>query len=102
MITLDLTSLMILSFATWRISYMLTNEAMPFNIGGWIREHLNIGGVLSCIYCTSIWTSAFMLIIWYSPAYWLVYLLAVSALAIAMQAGIGALRALHFYVMGDE
>ena len=102
MITLDLPSLLILALATWRVSYALTSEAMPFNIGGWIRTYLNIGGILSCLYCVSVWVAIAMLITWYSPVYPLVYVLAISALAIAVQGMVQALRALHFYVMGDE
>lgn len=101
MITLDLSSLLWLMLATWRISYMLTTEDCPFKACVWIRKRLNIGGVLDCIYCLSVWVSAFLLLIWYSPLYPIVYILAISALMIAFHQVIKALQAYAFYVFGD-
>ena len=90
MITLDLVSIIILALATWRISYMLTSEDCPFKACVWIREHLNLGGVLNCIYCTSIWASALLIILWYTPLYPAVYVLAISGLAMVMRSYTGA------------
>ena len=102
MVTLDLTSLLFLSLATWRITYMLTTEKCPFDACVWIRKHLNIGGVLDCAYCTSIWVSMVMLLLWYTEGlYVIVYLLAISALTIVFHHIVKTLVAFYFYVFGE-
>jgi hypothetical protein len=87
--------------ATWRVSYMLTTEDCPFKVCVFIRKHLNIGGVLDCIYCTSVWIAGFLLLIWYSPLYPIVYVLSISAFVIAFHQFVKALQAYYFYVFGE-
>jgi len=88
--TLDLTSLIILALATWRGAYMLTSETCPFNVCVWVRKHLNLGGVLNCIYCTSFWVAILMLGLWYTDLYPLVYVFAITGGAMVMRSYTGA------------
>lgn len=45
------------SAAAWYIAYVVTSSAGPFNVFVWIREHLPLGGLTSCIICLMIWTA---------------------------------------------
>jgi hypothetical protein len=90
--------LIVYALASWRMAYMLVNEAGPFMMFTQIRkvtgiQHDNAGkpiawpdvNLLSCIYCTSMWTALFSLII---PR-WLVNILAISGLAILVESANG-------------
>lgn len=102
MITLDLTSLIFLALATWRVTNMITDESCPFDACVWIRKHLNIGKVLDCPYCTSVWVSLAMLLLWYTEGlYVIVYLLAVSTLTIVIHHIVKTFTAFYFYVFGE-
>lgn len=82
--------LFVLALATWRIANLLVNEAGPFDLFGRLRAGLGIdydplkeefynrsGGevaeMLLCIYCTSIWVAAAVLIAYLlapTPTFW--------------------------------
>lgn len=102
MITLDLSAILIISLASWRTAYMLTTEAGMFDMFVFIRKYANVGGVLNCIFCFSVWTSAILVLVWYTDLYPAIYILAVSAVAIIIHQIVKALQALHFYVLGDD
>jgi hypothetical protein len=91
MISLDLESILVLALATWRLSHMVTSESCPFGICEKLRLRLPMGGLMTCIYCFSVWAGTLMLILWYSDLYPLVYILAISGLALAIRSytGIG-------------
>lgn len=87
------TDLLILSLATWRLAYLITKEAAPFSMMQRIRERATLGGLLTCIYCTSVWVAVlFVLIV--RPVIdpmLIIYLFAVS----------GGAMILHRYTGGD-
>jgi hypothetical protein len=60
--------LIILSMAAWRLAAMLTGEDGPFHVFDHLRRVANrwtvTGELLACIYCTSVWSAALMLLIW--------------------------------------
>jgi len=87
--TLDLTSLIILALATWRLSYMLTAESLPFNIGSKLRARFPLGGLTTCIYCMSVWVAILMLGLWYTDLYPIVYVLAITGGAMVMRSYTG-------------
>jgi len=71
----------ILCFATWRISALLSREAGPFRIFEKIRQLTGIkhdadgdvfyippkflAELLSCVWCVSIWVACFWTVLWY-------------------------------------
>lgn len=59
--------------ATWRLAYFLVKDRGPFNFMLWIRVKTDLGGLLTCLYCASIWTGLIMyLSLLYFPAWaWL-------------------------------
>lgn len=56
----------LVSLATWRITYMLINESGPFNIFIKLNNYIIatrkqfLINLFSCFYCLSIWVSFFM------------------------------------------
>lgn len=70
--------LTLLGLATWRIASMLVNEEGPGAIFLKLRERVGIKidgpiitvpdrllpGILSCVWCCSVWVAAFWLILW--------------------------------------
>jgi hypothetical protein len=87
MITLDFFSFLVVALAGLRLAYMLTVEAMPFNIGTTLRARFPVGGLTSCIKCASIWTSALMLGLWYLDGafYVIVYVFAISGAGLVIR-----------------
>lgn len=80
-----ITSLTLISLATFRLSYMLVNEAGPFNVFGylraWSRETVvtvdadgtphtvtqprnELGRLLECPYCASVWCAIWFTLLW--------------------------------------
>lgn len=95
-------TLAVLALATWRLSVMLVREAGPFFIFKKIRELTGIthdpdgnvlrvpdtffAGLLSCIWCTSVWVGAILTLAFYFFAditFWGSTVFSLSAGAIA-------------------
>jgi hypothetical protein len=77
---LELAELIILSLATWRLSYLIVYEDAPFHALEKLREWNDLGGLLRCIYCVSIWVAVGLC--WLTDNLTLVNVLAVSGLAV--------------------
>jgi len=46
--------------ATWRVSFLLTQEAEPWEMFARLRRHAGdrmVGRALECFYCTSVWVA---------------------------------------------
>lgn len=76
--------LFILALASWRLAYFVTKEAGPFRIAARLRERVALGGLLTCLYCASFWTSAACLLLWFTPLYIVVIVLAISAFGLML------------------
>lgn len=78
--------LLILALATWRLAYLLTKEDAPFQIMARIRQRTTFGGLLTCVYCASIWCAAGLYALWVLlPAlHWIALILAVSGAALML------------------
>lgn len=48
-------NLLILALFTWRVSYMMVKEAGPFNVFIRLRAFTDLGGLLLCVNCMSVW-----------------------------------------------
>ena len=89
--------LLIAALATWRLSSLLVNEDGPNDMFLIIRArfgtHLirdddrpesNLGRLFSCVWCMSVWVSAFLALVAITP-FWIVLIpFALSAAAIAI------------------
>lgn len=76
--------LIVLALATWRIAYLLVKEAAPFDIMTRIRSYTTLGGMLDCIYCASVWVSIAVYIALQTSLSHVVYIAAVSGLAMLL------------------
>lgn len=78
--------LLILALATWRLAYLLINEDAPFQVMKRIRARTTLGGLLTCIYCASIWSAAGWVALWLlvPSLTWIVYIFAVSGAALML------------------
>lgn len=64
--------LLLLALATWRLAYLLVKESGPFGFMARIRAWSTLGGLLTCIYCASVWTAlaAYLIYLAFAPAVW--------------------------------
>jgi hypothetical protein len=74
----------VLALATWRISYMLVSEAGPGHIFEKLRT-LKLGGVMDCIFCTSVWVGFIAVFLWLIGAAGVLYPFALSGLAMMLR-----------------
>ena len=81
---------LILGLATWRIAYLAAKEAAPFGIMTRIRARTTLGGLLTCLYCMSVWAAALMLLLWHTPLQFLVWVAAISGAALMLASWTGA------------
>lgn len=75
---------LIIAIATWRLAYFLVREGAPFDVMTRIRQRTTLGGLLNCIYCTSIWTGLLCYLLWTTHLQPIVLVLAVSGLAMLL------------------
>lgn len=99
---MDFLTLLILALATWRVAAMFVKEDGPGLIFRKVRALAGIGhdmegkvfmvpdtflaGLLSCVWCASVWVGAGWVILWFfipSQAVLVASIFAVSAVAIA-------------------
>lgn len=87
---MDGLTLLILSLATWRLAYLMAKEDAPFRLMTRLRERTTFGGLLTCIYCSSVWAALAVLALWFTPFQPVVWLLAVSGAALMLGSYTGA------------
>jgi hypothetical protein len=90
---------LLLALATWRISSLLVHEEGPFRIFERLRRRVGLmndveipdgflPGVLSCVWCASLWVGAGWALVWLlvpDVVQWLSLPFALSALAICFE-----------------
>ena len=93
---MSLTNVIIYGMAVWRMASMLVNETGPWNMFLKLRywagiEHEGMipdnffGGVLSCVWCTSIWIAFFFTVfLLLSPKWSLVLAVSLSFSTVAI------------------
>lgn len=74
--------LILLALFAWRVAYMLVKEEGPFQVFARLRALTTLGGLLTCIYCTSVWSALLGYLLISTPLAPVVYVLAVSGLAL--------------------
>jgi hypothetical protein len=86
---LETLDLLVIALASWRLAYLAAKESAPFGIMTKLRQRTTLGGLLSCLYCSSWWAALVMLALWLIGAQVLVYVFAVSAAALMLGAYTG-------------
>lgn len=84
--------LLILALATWYLSWVLTSKSGPWNVFGWFRDHVKLGGLTACMPCFSVWIAALLYVVSLSPALPVLYVLAMA----------GGANLLHRYTGGSH
>ena len=89
---MSLPTLLILGFATWRLSSLLANEDGPFKIFKRFRDwicfkHPGIGEGLTCEWCNSVWIGTIIVIAYYLTKFtvWLCLPLALSTITVMIK-----------------
>lgn len=104
---MSLTDFLIYSLATWRIASFLVQEAGPWNVFIRLREKTGIvhnedgkvlivpdgffAGVLSCMWCTSVWVAfGWGIFLFFTPeiSFWFATIFGFSAMAIVLNKAI--------------
>ena len=84
--------LLIIALATWRAARLLTQEDGPFDSIAKFRTRYPLGGLMTCIYCMSIWVGSGAYLLWY---YSVPHVLEIGAIA-------GAAMLLHRHTGGNH
>ena len=84
--------LILAALATWRLTYMLTEELGPFDVFKRLRDRVgvhylrddswpdtNLGRLFSCCKCLSMWTGAVFGLLALTPLWWAAIPFALSA-----------------------
>lgn len=86
---------LIAAFASWGLAYLVTREDAPFRLMARLRQHIKLGGLLTCIKCAALWTAALVVFLLPHPAdvaLYLMYVFAVrsAGLMLASYSGAGS------------
>ena len=84
--TLDL---LVIALSAWRLAFMLVKEEGPFHIFERARARFALGGLLTCVYCASVWTAALSWGLLQTSLAPIIYILAASGLALMLQRYVG-------------
>lgn len=76
--------LLIISIATWRISYMIASEDGPFGVFLQLRRVAPLGGLTTCMYCVSVWAALVLWLVWQTVAQPAVVIVALSGGALML------------------
>jgi hypothetical protein len=82
--------LLIMTLATWRVSYMLTKETGPKGLFNFLRRKLARLELLNCIYCVSVWIAAGCLACEHFNLTLILYPFAISGAAMMLRSYTGA------------
>lgn len=76
---MQLLDLIILALAAWRLAYFVTREQGPWRIAERFRNKFALGGLSTCLYCASFWTSILVLLLSFTPLHIVNLILAIGA-----------------------
>lgn len=82
--------LLILSLATFYLSYAISSTDGPFHVFGWLRTHVPLGGLTACLVCLSPWFAALFYVLLLTPLAVAVYVLAVAGASVLVWRYTGA------------
>lgn len=68
--------LLLTGLAAFYVSYAISNTSGPFHVFDWLKEHVPLGGLTSCIICLSPWSGALFYWLLTTPAAWIVWVFA--------------------------
>ncbi len=94
MVTQDLAlRFLVAALATWRVTSLLIAEDGPFHVFAWWRKQIAQtplwSEAFSCMWCLSVWVGLLATVIALSSVWWLLWPLALSAVAIGLGRWLG-------------
>lgn len=81
---ISLSEFLLVTLATWRLAYLLAREDAPFRLMAKVRARWPLGGLLTCLYCTSVWAAIICYLTWLTPARPLIVVFAASGGALLL------------------
>lgn len=81
--SMELRDLLILSLATWRLSYMIVKEPGPFELLARFRARFRFK-LFTCIFCLSVYMALFLWLLTFTWLWFIVYGLAISGAALML------------------
>lgn len=81
---MSLSDLIVLSLATLYLAYALTKTHGAGGLFAWVREHLPLGGLTSCIVCAAFWIGMAFYGLWLTPLQPIVYVFAAAGGAVVI------------------
>lgn len=94
MVTHDLAlRFLVAALATWRLTSLLVAEDGPGHVFAWWRKQVGTVGfwaeLFGCVWCLSVWIGLLMTVVALTPAWWLLWPLALSAVTISLGRWLG-------------
>lgn len=89
-LTLSIPDLLVIALATWRLAFLMAAEKAPFQLMSKLRQRIPLGGLLTCLYCSSWWAALVMLVLWFTPLQVVVWVFAISAAGLMLGSYSGA------------
>ena len=81
---------LLVALATWRLAYFVSSESGPFAFMQRLRAKNDLGGLLTCPKCVSIWAAGLMVFLVFTPLVFVVWVFAVSGAALMLASYSGA------------
>lgn len=83
------TDLFVLALATAYSAHVISSTEGPFAVFAWVRSHLPLGGLTTCVYCLAPWCAGALWALMLTPLSPLVWVLAVAGAALMLTSWTG-------------
>ncbi len=77
-------NLLVLALATFYTSYAISATRGPWHIFSWLRTHLPLGGLTTCLVCISPWLAALFYVLLLTPLAVIVYVLSAGGASVLL------------------
>lgn len=82
--------LLIIALATFYCAFAISATRGPWHVFEWLRGHLPLGGLTSCLVCLSPWLAALFYVLIFTPLYVAVDVLAIAGASVLLWRYTGA------------
>ena len=76
--------LLIVALATFYCAYAISATHGPWHVFEWLRLHIPLGGLTSCLVCLSPWLAALFYVLMFTPLYVAVNVLAIAGASVLL------------------
>lgn len=82
--------LLIVALSTFYCAYAISATHGPWHVFEWLRAHLSLGGLTSCLVCLSPWLAVLFYVLILTPLYVAVDVLAIAGASVLLWRYTGA------------